>query len=355
MLDAIQKADKIQSTRDDALRVADGPSKRATSLTRCQTAASINRRPSTTQSILRVPSAAKQPSFSLLHEIVFVAIISSAQLLTQAALAQSIAPLHVIGDSFNTTNPGQLAWFPAGYSLTVGTFILPAGRWGDLYGHKRLFIAGFFWFGVWSLIAGFSAFSHSLIFFAFCRAMQGIGPALLLPNGIAVLSRIYPPGPRRSMVLCLFGASAPGGFVLGATFSGIFAQFAWWPWAYWVLGMVLLFLGAVTILAVPNMPVAGGPTSWRELDVIGTALGVVGLILFNFAWNEGPAVGWGHVYVYVLLIVGSVLLAFFLWYEAKFAPFPLVPMHSFTTDTNLVFACMTMGWASFGIWVFYLW
>jgi len=303
----------------------------------------------------RIPTATKPPSFSPLHEILFVMVITSSQLLTQAALAQSITPLHAIGRTFSTTKPGQLSWLPAAYSLTVGTFILPAGRWGDLYGHKKLFVVGYFWFAVWSLVAGFSAFSHSLVFFAFCRAMQGLGPAIMLPNGIAVLSRIYPPGPRKNMVLSLFGATAPCGFLLGAVFSGIFTQFVWWPWSYWVLGMVCALVGVMAIFVIPDMPVAGSNISLSELDPIGTAIGVAGLVLFNFAWNEGPAAGWDQVYVYVLLVVGALLLAIFFWFEKYKAAFPLVPMSSFTRDTRLVFGCEAFGWASFGIWIFYLW
>lgn len=328
-----------------------------TELARHETAtrASLHQEASLTRSISRIPTATKPPKFSLVHEILFVTVISGAQLLTQAGLAVSIAPLHIIGNTFNTTNPGQLSWLPAGFSLTVGTFILPAGRWGDLYGHKKLFVIGYFWYGIWSAVAGFSAFSHSLVFFAFCRAMQGIGPALLLPNGIAVLSRTYPPGPRKNMVLSIFGATAPGGYLVGAVFSGIFAEHVWWPWVYWVLSMVSALVGVIVIFVVPRMPVAGEKPGWKDLDVMGTFLGVVGLILFNFAWNQGPAAGWDKVYVYVLLIVGIILLVVFFWYEKVKAPFPLVPMSAFTTDTKLVFACEAAGWASFGIWVFYLW
>ncbi|KIW88607.1 uncharacterized protein Z519_10653 [Cladophialophora bantiana CBS 173.52] len=323
--------------------------------TRTGRTVTLDQHHSLTNTVSRVPTATKPPSFSLAHEILFIAVISSAQLLTQSALAQSIAPLHVIGRSFNTTNPGQLSWLAAGYSLTVGTFILPAGRWGDLYGHKKLFVIGYFWFALWSLIAGFAVFSRSLIFFAFCRGMQGIGPAILLPNGIAVLARTYPPGKKKNMVLSIFGATAPVGFVVGAVFSGIFAQFVWWPWAYWVLAMVLALIGMLVIFVVPHMPVAGPSATFKELDAAGTVLGVVGLIFFNFAWNEGPAAGWAKVYVYVLLIIGVVLLVAFFWFEKNRATFPLLPMSSFTMDTNLVFGCEALGWSSFGVWVFYLW
>lgn len=305
--------------------------------------------------ISRVTSATENPKFSLLHEIAFVAVISAAQLCTQAGLAQAIAPLHAIGESFGTQNIGQLSWLPAGYSLTVGTFILPAGRWGDLYGHKKLFLIGFLWFSLWSLVAGFAVFSKSLVFFAFCRAMQGLGPALVLPNGIACLSRTYPPGPRKNMILSIFGATAPGGFVLGALFAGIFTQFVWWPWSYWVHAIAMAVITLLAYLVIPSMPVVGTTPTISELDLLGTVLGVSGLVLFNFAWNQGPAVGWNTIYVYVLLIVGCACLAVFFWYEHKCAKYPLIPLSSFTMDTGLVFGCIAAGWGSFGIWVYYLW
>ena len=226
---------------------------------------------------------------------------------------------------------------------------------GDLYGHKLIFVSGYLWFGLWSLIAGFSVYSHNLIFFATCRALQGIGPALLLPNAIAILARTYPPGRRKEMVLSIFGATAPGGFVLGATFSGIFAQLLWWPWAYWVMGVTLFVASGLAMAIIPKMPVVGARPKAAELDPLGSVLGVVGLVLINFAWNQGPVVGWETVYVYVLLIVGSLVLAAFFFVEARIAEYPLLPLGYLTRDTRFVFGCIAAGWSSFGIWVYYLW
>lgn len=87
--------------------------------------------------------------------------------------------------------------------------------------------------------------------------MQGTGSAIVIPNGIAVLARTYPPGGRKNMVLAIFGATAPSGFVLGAVFSGLFTQLVWWPWSYWVLGMVSGIVGVAAMLVIPAMPVRG--------------------------------------------------------------------------------------------------
>lgn len=185
------------------------------------------------------PPKEANPPFSLVHEIAFVAIICSAQLLTQAGFAQAIVPLQIIGESFGALSPGQLSWFTAAYSLTVGTFILIAGRLGDNFGHKILFITGFVWYALWSLVAGLSVYSRSYIFLDVCRALQGIGPALLLPNALAILGRTYPPGRRKNMVFSLFGATAPNGFLVGAVFSALLSQRVWWPWVSTYLSLSL--------------------------------------------------------------------------------------------------------------------
>jgi MFS family permease len=67
-----------------------------------------------------------------------------------------------------------------------------------------LFVAGFFWFGLWSLLAGFAVYS-GLMLFECCTAFQGIGPAFLLPNGIAILGTTYEPGVGKLWSLVFLG------------------------------------------------------------------------------------------------------------------------------------------------------
>lgn len=289
----------------------------------------------------------------LAREVPFMTLICLAQLLTQAGLGQAIAPLHIIGDSFGITDPALLSWFPAAYSLTVGTFILPAGRLGDILGHRTMFIVGFIWYGVWSLLAGISVYSGQILF-DICRAFQGIGPAILLPNALAILGTTYPPGKRKNMAFSLFGATAPGGFVFGACFSSLFGQLAWWPWAYWTMAMVCIFLGASALVIIPKSKEDRLPLTWSMFDPYGTIFSVSGLILVNFAWNQGASAGWTIVYTYVLLIIGIVLLLVFGFIETRVAH-PLVPFQQLTKDVIYVMGCIAFGWSSFGIWVFYIW
>jgi MFS family permease len=314
-------------------------------------------------SLYPVQSRIQEPQ-SLPREIAFVTVLCMAQLMNQAALGQAIAPLHIIGNSFSIASPGQLSWVAAAYSLTVGTFILIAGRLGDLYGHKRFFIAGFLWFGFWSLMAGFGVYvqrggAEGAIFFDVCRALQGIGPAFLLPNAIAILGRAYKPGRRQEMVFSLFGATAPSGFLLGALFSSLLAEVAWWPWAFWIMGIVCCLLAVAGYFAIPHTPAPvlnreHGITAWSRIDGWGSVTGVTALVLINFAWNQGPVVGWTTPYTYILLIIGFLFLSLFAFIETR-ATFPLIPRDAFSTDTAFVLGCVAAGWASFGIWVFYLW
>lgn len=293
---------------------------------------------------------------SLLWEAAFVIVSCSTQLMTQAQLAQAIAPLFVIGDGFQIENPGQLSWFSASYSLTVGTFVLVAGRLGDIFGHKALLLAGFFWCSLWSLLSGISVYSNQ-VFFDCCRAFQGIGMAFALPNAIATIGRNYPPGKRKNMAFGMFGASAPTGFELGAVFSSLLTQLAWWPWAYWITAIVCFGFGCVGYVVVPRDPKLKVETEhplWERIDVLGAVTGISGLVLFNFSWNQAPVVSWITPYTYILLIVGAALLAVFTFIERK-AKFPLLPLTDLSSDAAFVLACLGVGWSSFGIWIYYSW
>lgn len=85
-------------------------------------------------------------------------------------------------------------------------------------------------------------------------------------------------------------------------------------------------------------------------------MGVVGLVLVNFAWNQAGVVTWTtEPYVWVLLIIGILFLVGFFFVEFKVATYPLLPFDAFTGDVGCVLACVACGWGCFGVWVYYLW
>ena len=289
------------------------------------------------------------------HESLFIGVCAVSHLMTQAALGQALAPINFIARSFNTSNPGEMSWFIAGYSLTVGTFILISGRLGDIMGHKRVFAFGYLWLGMWSCFAGFTPYTKHQIFFDFCRAMQGIGPALLMPNALALFGRAYPPGIKKNLVFALFGAMAPVGFVIGATFGSLFAELTWWPWAFWSYGVAAFGLAVMSLFVIPKAVGDKPPEGSRPgFDWTGSLLSVAGLVLVNVAWNNGPLYGWGTPNVYFVLIIGLICLVGFVWVELH-ADAPLLPIHALNGTTNFVLALVGVGWGAFGVWVFYSW
>jgi MFS family permease len=151
-------------------------------------------------------------TLSPFHEALFIALLCSTQFVTQAGLLNTLNILHIIGQDLGITSPGVLSWLVAGYSLTIGTFILLSGRCGDVFGYKPMVILGFVWFGLWNIVAGCSVYvsgNGGQVLFIFARVLGGIGPAFLLPNALGLLGATYSPGRKKDMVFSLFGACAP--------------------------------------------------------------------------------------------------------------------------------------------------
>ena len=84
------------------------------------------------------------------------------------------------------------------------------------------------------------------------------------------------------------------------------------------------------------------------LDLPGAVTGITALVLFNFAWNQAPIVGWAEAYVYACLILGLIFAGVFFYVEFRVAPEPLIPFQAFSPEVSFVLACIACGWASFG-------
>ncbi|KAF2788853.1 major facilitator superfamily MFS-1 [Melanomma pulvis-pyrius CBS 109.77] len=305
--------------------------------------------------LTRTKSIAQQ--MSPMREFLFVGILCAAQFTTQMGLGNVLTILHVIGEGLNITNPGVLSWLIAGYSLTVGSFILISGRFGDVFGYKKMMVIGYAWFALWSMVAGLSVYSGGVLFI-FARVLSGIGPAIILPNALGLLGATYAPGKRKNMIFSLFGACAPVGAVVGGCFAGLWSLL-WWPWTFWTLAVALFILAILAVLILPSVPVKPEyqllslKEKFIDLDLLGASVGITAMILFNFAWNQAPGFGWHQAYIYVLLIIGLLMFPVFFWIELKIAPKPLLPFDALTGDVSLILGCIACGWASFGIWVYY--
>lgn len=299
---------------------------------------------------------------SLTNEVSFVIVICLSQVLMFAGFAQALIPARIIGDSLTDNSVTSRAWYSAAYTLTAGVFVLLGNRLGRIFGNKTIFVIGYAWFSLWSLLAGLCVYLETgkTAYFCFCRAMQGIGPALLVPNGQVMLRSAYPPGPRKTLVMGLFDAAAPSGFVIGAAMSSLFSEWsalASWPWSFYTFAAVSFALAALSALLIPGKNVQmhnlDGPMFVR-LNGCGLFLSITGLVLFSVGWNQAPVVSFDSADTYVLIFTGAVLFIGYGFLESK-TTHPLIPFKKIRlASAGIILLANASLWAAFGIWIWYL-
>ncbi|CAD6643177.1 BAG_1a_G0042500.mRNA.1.CDS.1 [Saccharomyces cerevisiae] len=287
-------------------------------------------------------------------ELMFIATCMLAQLLNQAGQTHALCIMNVLSKSFNSEANNQ-AWLMASFPLAAGSFILISGRLGDIYGLKKMLIVGYVIVIVWSIISGLSKYSNSDAFFITSRAFQGVGIAFILPNIMGLVGHVYKVGSfRKNIVISFIGACAPTGGMFGGLFGGLIVTEDpnQWPWVFYAFGIVTFLSLLMAWYSIPN----NVPTNIHGLsmDWTGSALAIIGLILFNFVWNQAPIVGWDKPYIIVLLIISVIFLVAFFVYESKYAEVPLLP-RAMTKNRHMIMILLAvfLGWGSFGIWTFY--
>ncbi|KAH6699982.1 major facilitator superfamily domain-containing protein [Leptodontidium sp. MPI-SDFR-AT-0119] len=250
------------------------------------------------------------------------------------------------------SDAGGAAWIVASYSMTQGTFVLIGGRLGDVYGHRLVYLAGSVWWTLWMLV---SAWAPNVIALCVFRALCGVGGGVMVPNIVALLAITFPPGKIRNIAFGLFGAMGPIGAAGGSVFAGLFVQLT--PWKYVFIFMAVLgsLIYGTAFLVVPKAPRI--PIKEARVDWLGAYLGVAGLILFNFVWNQSALVGWEPAYEYILLIVSMLHFGAFYW-RIKTAPEPILPLDIWTAPSfaalilSALFNFMAFGVA---LWFMNIW
>jgi EmrB/QacA subfamily drug resistance transporter len=216
----------------------------------------------------------------------------------------------------------SLAWVVNGYLLTYGGFLLLGGRLGDLFGHRRLFIAGISTFTAASLACGLATTQWFLIA---ARSVQGVGGAVASAVSLSLMMGLFTEPAERAKAMGVFGFVASGGGSIGVLLGGILTDALSWHWIFLVnfpIGVIVVLL---TLRLVPGVaPTAGG----RRLDVAGAITVTASLILAVYAIVNGNHYGWTSARTLGVLAVSAAVFGAFLAIESHVQA-PLVPLRLF--------------------------
>jgi EmrB/QacA subfamily drug resistance transporter len=213
----------------------------------------------------------------------------------------------------------NLQWVASGYILTYGGFLLLGGRLGDLFGRRRMLLAGLAVFAVASLTAGLADSAGLLVA---ARLVQGTGAALMAPAALSQLTTSFREGRDRNTALGAWGAVSGIAAAAGVFLGGVLTQGPGWRWVFFVNPPVCLLVaaGALALLAGDR----GGRAKVGAFDSQGAVLVTGGMLLLVYALVRAPVVGWASIQTIAVLIGSAVVLAAFAVNEIRTRN-PLVP------------------------------
>ncbi len=210
-------------------------------------------------------------------------------------------------------------WIVGAYGLTLAGFLMLSGRAGDIYGQKRLFIAGVALFSIASLTGGLAP---SLLSLVISRAVQGVAAAVSTVTALAIFAIIYPEGPQRNKALGVIVAVLSAGFAAGSLTGGVLtAAFGWRSVLF-----VNVPIGLVTaVLSLKYLPRTRGRLPNAHLDLPGGLSVTAGILLLVYALTSAASVGFGSSLTLVPLGLAVAALVLFLFIEAR-SKSPLMPL-----------------------------
>lgn len=212
---------------------------------------------------------------------------------------------------------GDLQWVITAYVLFTGGLLLLGGRANDLFGRRRLFVAGLSIFTLASLASGLAPSPEALVV---ARAVQGLGAAMLSPAALAIATTYYS-GTQRTTALAAWGAIGSAGAAAGVVLGGVLTSGLGWKSAFFINVPVGIATALGVLRVVPDAPPS---VARRHLDVIGALTAVAGLVLLVYAIEGANDHGWGSARTLALLAVALGLLAAFLGMERRVRE-PMLP------------------------------
>lgn len=209
-------------------------------------------------------------------------------------------------------------WVVDAYLITLGSLILIAGSFSDLFGRVKILLYGLVGFGVASLLC---AFAPSSTFLVISRALQGIAGALLVPSSLALIISSFS-GKAQGKAIGSWTAWTGIAFIVGPLLGGFLVDALSWRWIFAINSLPIAI--TVALLKLLNVP----ERSKRDtrIDIWGAVLGIIGLGGPVYALIEQARYGWVSPYIYAPLLLGLSALGLFIWHEKT----TLYPMLAFS-------------------------
>ena len=219
----------------------------------------------------------------------------------------------------------DVLWVTSAYLLAFAVPLLVTGRLGDRFGPKNIYLSGLVIFTLASLWCGFS---DSLGLLILARAVQGIGAALMTPQTMAVITRIFPPE-HRGAAMGLWGAVSGIATLVGPILGGVLVDGFGWEWIFFVNVPIGIIGFILAMRFVPKLP-----THPHRFDILGVVLSAIGLFLVVFGLQEGQTYKWGTITntpfsVWGLIIAGVIVLVAFVVWQRLNKGEPLLPLGLF--------------------------
>lgn len=211
-----------------------------------------------------------------------------------------------------------LQWVMNAYLLAIAIFVVTAGRLGDMFGRKRVFLAGLVLFAAGSVVSGAAQGQEMLIL---GRVLQGAGAAPMLSLSLALVCNVFP-SEEQPRALGIWAAVSAIALAIGPLAGGLLIELDWRV-IFWMNLPVLAAGAAITLAAAPEStdPAAGTRIDWTGLAFLSTGLTAVVLALIQ-------SQAWGGGAVAALALVGLVFLAVF-WVVEHRARGPIVEFDLF--------------------------
>jgi EmrB/QacA subfamily drug resistance transporter len=210
----------------------------------------------------------------------------------------------------------SVIWVTSAYLLAYAVPLLVAGRLGDRFGPKNLYLLGLTVFTAASLWCGLAGSIRMLIA---ARVVQGIGAALLTPQTLSTITRIFPPE-RRGVAMSVWGATAGVATLVGPLAGGVLVDHLGWQWIFFVNVPVGIIGLALAVWLIPVLP-----TSTHRFDLLGVVLSGIGMFMVVFALQEGQSRDWAP-WIWGTLAGGIGFMAAFLIWQSVNRHEPLIPL-----------------------------